>query len=115
MPTGMRRNAAFNQSYCTDRCIIRPPYGAFPILPKGVLPSDDFHVYSVEWSPKGCIFRMDGRETYRIAEGVSQVPQYFILSLLTADWEPRVSTAASCLTVRVWQADSPPQREFAGD
>jgi len=90
----------------------------FGILPKGELPSDDFHVYSVEWSPQGYIFRMDGKETYRIAQGVSQVPQYIILSLFSADWEaPRLDrkklpNSMDVDWVRVWQADTPPLREF---
>jgi beta-glucanase (GH16 family) len=93
----------------------------FKILPRGVLPSDDFHVYSVEWSPKGYIFRMDGIETYRISEGVSQVPQYIILSLFSSDWEaPRLDrsklpNSMDVDWVRVWQADVPPLREFARD
>jgi beta-glucanase (GH16 family) len=91
----------------------------FKILPEGVLPSDDFHVYSVEWSPKGYIFRMDGKETYRIAEGVSQVKQYLILSLFSAAWEaPRLDrkklpNSMDVDWVRVWQAESPPLRSFA--
>ena len=93
----------------------------FKVLPKGELPSDDFHVYSVEWTPKGYIFRMDGKETYRINEGVSQIPQYLILSLFSADWEaPRLDrkklpNSMDVDWVRVWQADSPPQREFAAE
>jgi beta-glucanase (GH16 family) len=90
----------------------------FKILPKGELPSDDFHVYSVEWSPQGYIFRMDGHETYRTDQGVSQVPQYLILSLFTADWEaPRLDrkklpNSMDVDWVRVWQADPPPERDF---
>lgn len=90
----------------------------FKILPKGELPSDDFHVYSVEWSPKGYIFRMDGHETYRISEGVSQISQYLILSLFSAAWEaPRLDrtklpNSMDVDWVRVWQAESPPPREF---
>ena len=91
----------------------------FKILPKGVLPSDDFHVYSVEWSPKGYIFRMDGKETYRIAEGVSQVKQYLILSLFSGAWEAsrldrkQLPNSMDVDWVRVWQAESPPLRSFA--
>jgi beta-glucanase (GH16 family) len=91
------------------------------ILPKGEVPSDDFHVYSVEWSSKGYIFRMDGKETYRISEGVSQVPQYLILSLFTADWEaPRLDrkklpNSMDVDWVRVWQAETPPEREFVAE
>jgi beta-glucanase (GH16 family) len=90
----------------------------FKVLPKGELPSDDFHIYSVEWTSKGYIFRMDGHETYRITEGVSQVDQFLILSLFSADWEaPRLDrtklpNSMDVDWVRVWQADSPPERDF---
>lgn len=81
----------------------------FKILPKGQLLSDHFHVFSVEWSPQGYVFRMDGHETYRITEGVSQVPQYLILSLFTADWEApcldrkKLPNSMDVDWVRVWQ------------
>ena len=46
-----------------------------------------YHVFSVEWSPSGYIFRIDGQETGRINKGVSGVPEYPILSLLSSDYE----------------------------
>ena len=46
-----------------------------------------FHVFSVEWSPAGYVFRVDGRETWRTSEGVSARPEYLILSLLSSDYE----------------------------
>lgn len=49
--------------------------------------SDDFHVYSVEWTPTQYIFRVDGNETFRTNRGVSNTAQYVVLSLLTSDWE----------------------------
>jgi beta-glucanase (GH16 family) len=53
--------------------------------------SDDwfkqYHVFSVEWSPSGYIFRIDGNETGRITKGISGVPEYPILSLLSSDYE----------------------------
>ena len=53
--------------------------------------SDDwykrYHVFSVEWSPSGYIFRIDGQETGRINKGVSGVAEYPILSLLSSDYE----------------------------
>ncbi len=47
----------------------------------------EFHVFSVEWTPREYIFRIDGREYYREAKAVSQVPQYLVLSNLTSDYE----------------------------
>ena len=46
-----------------------------------------YHVFSVEWSPLGYIFRIDGQETGRINKGVSGVAEYPILSLLSSDYE----------------------------
>jgi beta-glucanase (GH16 family) len=46
-----------------------------------------YHVFSVEWSPSGYIFRIDGQETGRINKGVSGVPEYPILSVLSSDYE----------------------------
>ena len=46
-----------------------------------------YHVFSVEWSPQGYIFRIDGQETGRINKGISGVPEYPILSLLSSDYE----------------------------
>ena len=46
-----------------------------------------YHVFSLEWTPSEYIFRIDGRETWRTSVGISQVPQYPILSLLSSDYE----------------------------
>jgi beta-glucanase (GH16 family) len=48
---------------------------------------EEFHVFSVEWTPTQYIFRIDGREYYRLPKAVSQVPQYLVLSNLTSDYE----------------------------
>jgi beta-glucanase (GH16 family) len=47
----------------------------------------EFHVFSVEWTPEQYIFRVDGREYYRESQAVSQVPQYLVLSMLASDYE----------------------------
>jgi len=71
--------------------------------------SDDFHAFALEWSDKEYVFSIDGKVTYRIHEGVSQTPQYLILSLFTADWEKdrldRKKLPNSMIVdwVRVWQ------------
>ncbi|HYO40518.1 MAG TPA: glycoside hydrolase family 16 protein [Nocardioidaceae bacterium] len=46
-----------------------------------------YHVYSVEWSPEGYVFRIDGKATFATDRAVSQRSQYLILSLLSSDWE----------------------------
>jgi beta-glucanase (GH16 family) len=47
----------------------------------------NFHVFSVQWTPRRLIFRVDGKETWRVGGRVSQVPEYLILSLLSSDYE----------------------------
>ena len=49
--------------------------------------SKSYHVFSVEWTPRTLIFRIDGRETWRISGGISKAEQYPILSLLASDYE----------------------------
>ena len=49
--------------------------------------SKNYHVFSVEWTPKMYVFRIDGKETWRTRAGVSGQPQYPILSLLASDYE----------------------------
>jgi beta-glucanase (GH16 family) len=85
------------------------------ILQPEELTSDRFHVFSVEWSPEGYVFRVDGHETMRVTEGVSHQPEYLILSLLTADWEAarldrsKLPNSMDVDWVRVWQkADESP-------
>ena len=48
---------------------------------------DEYHVASVEWSPEGYVFRMDGVETLRTSEAKSSSPKFLILSLLSSDYE----------------------------
>jgi beta-glucanase (GH16 family) len=81
------------------------------LLPPGETWSDDFHIYSVEWSPQGYIFRVDDHEMQRIDVGISHQPQYLILSLLTADWEvsrldrSNLPNSMDVDWVRVWQTE----------
>ena len=35
----------------------------------------NFHVFSVQWTPRWLIFRIDGKETWRIGGRISQVPR----------------------------------------
>ncbi len=73
---------------------------------------DEFHVFSVEWTPTEYIFRVDGREYYRETQAVSQTPQYLVLSNLTSDYELGELTAdeltdtAQVDWVRVFDATS---------
>lgn len=76
------------------------------LLPQGREWSSAMHVYSVEWSPSGYVFRVDGHETFRTSKGLSEAPQFLILSLLTSDWElPRLKPPYDQMNVdwvRVW-------------
>lgn len=49
--------------------------------------ADRYHVFSVEWTKKRYVFRIDGKETFRTTKGVSGREQYLILSLLSSDYE----------------------------
>jgi hypothetical protein len=75
----------------------------------GDLPSDGYHVYSVEWTPTEYIWRVEGKETFRASKAVSGVPEYLILSLLSSSYEtPKITDDELPLTlsvdwVRVWQ------------
>jgi beta-glucanase (GH16 family) len=69
----------------------------------------NFHVFSVQWTPRSLIFRIDGKETWRVGGRVSQVPEYLILSLLSSDYElpdlgdRRLPQHMDVDWVRVWQ------------
>jgi len=49
--------------------------------------SKSYHVFSVQWTPRVIIFRIDGKETWRTSVRVSKAQQYLILSLLASDYE----------------------------
>ncbi len=73
---------------------------------------DEFHVFSVEWTPTTYIFRVDGREYYRETKAISQAEQYLVLSALTSDYElgdltpDELSQSAQVDWVRVFDATS---------
>ena len=79
------------------------------LLKKGQTWWNSYHVFSVEWTSKVYIFRIDGVETYRTSRGVSNQEQYLILSTLTSDWElPKLKSSyipseMRVDWVRVWQ------------
>ena len=49
--------------------------------------SKNYHVFSVQWTPKSITFYIDGKETWRTSARVSKAQQYLILSLLASDYE----------------------------
>ena len=46
---------------------------------KGV--SDGFHTFAVEWTPEKYVFLVDGYKFYEVTTGISQIPEYLILSM----------------------------------
>lgn len=50
---------------------------------------DDYHVFSVEWTTKEVVFRVDGVETRRIKPSSLKDDYFVYLSLLASDWEQR--------------------------
>jgi beta-glucanase (GH16 family) len=89
--------------------------GIWPGATEGLPPGDNwwrsYHVFSLEWTPKHYVFRVDGREIFRTTEGVSGVEQFLILSLLSSDWElPKLDESSLPSTmhvdwVRAWQRE----------
>ncbi len=49
--------------------------------------SEQFHVFSVEWTPKEYVFRIDGKVTHRLEGETSGREEFLILSLLSSDYE----------------------------
>lgn len=49
--------------------------------------SQEFHTFALLWTPEEYVFYIDGVETWRTSEGLSQVPQYLVLSLESSTWE----------------------------
>ena len=70
---------------------------------------NSYHVFSVEWTSQGYVFRVDGREFHRETNAVSHSPQYLLLSMLTSDYElpnlsaDRMAQSAAVDWVRVWK------------
>jgi len=57
------------------------------LFSRGKTPSNSWHVYSVQWSPSGYVFRLDGIPTFTTNKYVSASPEELVLSLATSDWE----------------------------
>lgn len=75
--------------------------------------SKNYHVFSVQWTPKTIIFRIDGKETWRTSARVSKARQYLILSLLASDYEAlemsdkKLPQHMYVDWVRVWETPQP--------
>ena len=70
---------------------------------------DQYHVATVEWSPKGYVFRIDGVETFRTSKATSNKPKFLVLSLLSSDYETdrlspsQLPASLKVDWVRIWQ------------
>ncbi len=70
---------------------------------------NEYHVFSVEWTPDRYVFRVDGVETFRTRKGLSHGSEFLVMSLLASDWNlDRIdrSTMPAKMSVdwiRVWQ------------
>jgi beta-glucanase (GH16 family) len=49
--------------------------------------SEQYHVFSVEWTPDEYVFRIDGQVTHRLEGETSGREEFLILSLLSSDYE----------------------------
>ena len=49
--------------------------------------AEQYHVFSVEWTPEEYVFRIDGKVTQRLKGVSSGRPEFLILSLLSSDYE----------------------------
>ncbi len=66
-----------------------------------------YHVFSVEWTPREYVFRIDGKVTLRTSQGVSDHPEFLILSMLSSDyelpWSQSLPQHAFVDWVQVWE------------
>lgn len=60
---------------------------ATALMPKSDTWWNSYHVFTVKWTARDYTFYVDGRVLFTTNKGVSQAPEYLILSLLTSDWE----------------------------
>lgn len=112
---GFRRNGGLQQSvYFLDSDGETTKLGGMMLKATQSLSGTDdwwksYHVFSVEWTPRRYVFRVDGVETWRTRHGVSGQPEYLILSLLSSDWElphldrSKLPTKMEVDWVKVWQ------------
>lgn len=52
-----------------------------------------WHIIGLLWTPEEYIFYINGEETWRMKEAISQRPQYIILSVEVSDWAGKIKRA----------------------
>lgn len=88
------------------------PVESDPASPVGSL-AEAFHIYGLLWTTEACVFTCDGVEIMRDTQSISAVPQYIVLSLLSAQWErarldtSRLPDPMTVDYVRVYKPGSP--------
>ena len=62
---------------------------------KSIIPglAEGYHTFGVEWTTEEYIFYIDGKETWRINEGISHIEQYIIISEEVGDWGGDITKA----------------------
>lgn len=71
--------------------------------------SQDWHVFSIDWTPAAIVWRVDGIERHRYTENIPSVPLHLLLSMQVGGWagEPDESTPFPSYLeidyVRVWE------------
>jgi hypothetical protein len=69
--------------------------------------SSNYHVFSVEWTSGGYIFRVDKQVLHRSKQGLTSAPHYAVLSNWASDWEVKLNNGGTAYTVidwtRIWQ------------
>ena len=56
-----------------------------------IQPAMEWHVIGMDWTPREYVFYVDGQETWRTSQAVSQIPQYIVLSLEVGGWAGELS------------------------
>jgi beta-glucanase (GH16 family) len=61
-----------------------------------------YHVFALEWTEDEYVVRIDGQEAWRTDQGISQQPEFMVLSLLSSDYElPKLKGAKLPQTMSV--------------
>ncbi|MGN6250592.1 MAG: glycoside hydrolase family 16 protein [Marmoricola sp.] len=70
-------------------------------------PANGWHIWSVQWTPRHYVFRVDGHVTMKTSRARVSTREFMVLSLLTSDWElPALNTTSSTMQVdwvRAWK------------
>ncbi|MBM4040781.1 MAG: glycoside hydrolase family 16 protein [Planctomycetes bacterium] len=55
--------------------------------------AEGWHTVGLDWTEKGYVFYVDGKETWRTDKGVSGAPEYIILSAEVGPWAGKIAEA----------------------